>query len=128
MALSAALDAIELPLALLVGGDMPALQPALLAAMVTALIERSADVVILAGPGPFQSIPAAMRVAPARAAARESLAAGSRSLRALNDRLDVAVLPEAAWRVFDPEGATLRDVDTPADLPPERRSRPPAAS
>ncbi len=27
------------------------------------------------------------------------------------------VIPEATWRLLDPDGRTLRDIDTPADLP-----------
>ena len=42
---------------------------------------------------------------------------GERRLRSVLERLDVDVIPEAAWREDDPERATLRDVDTPEDLP-----------
>ena len=43
-----------------------------------------------------------------------------RALRALLDRVTVAVVPAATWRALDPDGRTLDDVDTPADL--ERRT------
>ena len=36
--------------------------------------------------------------------------------RALADALSAAVLSEAAWRALDPDGQTLRDIDTEADL------------
>jgi molybdopterin-guanine dinucleotide biosynthesis protein A len=120
IALAAALATVAWPVALFVAGDMPALRPDVLSAMVRALEEHGADVVLLAGPGPVQTIPAALRVAAAGPAAEAALAAGSRALRALYDRLRVVVLPEAEWRRLDPEAATLRDVDTPADLERER--------
>lgn len=116
IALAAALETVTQPVALFAAGDMPALQAAVLHAMVAALDEHDADLVILAGPGPVQTIPAALRVQPARAAARDAVASGSRALRGLHDRLRVAVLSESAWRALDPAGATLHDVDTLADL------------
>ena len=122
IALAAALETVTQPVAIFAAGDMPALQAAVLGAMLAALDDIDVDVVILAGAGPVQTMPAALRVEPARAAARDALAGGSRALRALHDRLRVAVLPEAAWRALDPTGATLRDVDTPADLDRERRA------
>jgi molybdopterin-guanine dinucleotide biosynthesis protein A len=44
------------------------------------------------------------------------MAAGERSLRAFLTRLRVAIVPEREWRDLDPEGNSLIDVDTPADL------------
>jgi hypothetical protein len=46
------------------------------------------------------------------------LDSGERRLRALLEVLDVEVLPPSTWRLDDPAGETLRDVDTPDDLPP----------
>ena len=34
------------------------------------------------------------------------------------DALRVAVIDEPTWHALDPDRATLRDVDVPADLPP----------
>jgi hypothetical protein len=42
--------------------------------------------------------------------------AGQRSLNALVDRLSTAELPPATWLALDPDGRTLADVDTTADL------------
>jgi molybdopterin-guanine dinucleotide biosynthesis protein A len=117
VALGAALETVHQPYALFAGGDMPSLQPGVLAMMLDALDERQADVVVLEGPGPMQTIPAAIRVDTARTAARLGIGEGSRALRALYDRVLVVALPEAAWRALDPSGATLRDIDTPGDLP-----------
>jgi molybdopterin-guanine dinucleotide biosynthesis protein A len=49
-------------------------------------------------------------------AARALLDADRRSLRALLDTVPSRAVPSAEWRAVDPEGRTLRDVDTPADL------------
>jgi len=38
----------------------------------------------------------------------------------------VATVPEHAWRALDPDGATLLDVDVPADLPAGRSAGRPA--
>lgn len=116
IALSAGLQATAATTVLFVGGDMPTLQAPVLRAMLRELADGDADVVLLEGPGPVQTMPAAIRVAPARDAARAAVEGGGRSLRACYDRLTVTLLPEAAWRPLDPEAATLRDVDTPADL------------
>jgi molybdopterin-guanine dinucleotide biosynthesis protein A len=116
VALAAALQTVVQPVAIFAAGDMPALQPVVLEAMVAALDLHDADLVILAGPGAVQTMPSALRVAPALAAARDALASGARALRGLHDRLRVTSLPETAWRVLDPAGATLRDIDTIADL------------
>lgn len=43
--------------------------------------------------------------------------AGERRLGALADALDVAAIAEKTWRLLDPGGATLRDIDTLDDLP-----------
>jgi molybdopterin-guanine dinucleotide biosynthesis protein A len=133
--LAALADALELkvvasPLdrAIVVGGDMPGVVPAVLAAMLELLdANDSAEAVTLAAPEsaraadgpehrPIQVLPIALRHDLAARAARAALEAGQRSLRALVERLGVAELPVAAWRALDPAGATLADVDTPADL------------
>ena len=42
---------------------------------------------------------------------------GERRLRAVLDELDVDVIPAATWLADDPAGATLVDIDRPADVP-----------
>jgi hypothetical protein len=37
-------------------------------------------------------------------------------LRSLFERLPTRALDETEWRPLDPDGATLRDIDRPADL------------
>jgi molybdopterin-guanine dinucleotide biosynthesis protein A len=119
VAVAAALEVTTASRALLVGGDMPGLQAQVLVSLLGALDGDDADVVLLEGPGPVQSMPAALRTTAARAAAREARAEDDRALRALYDRLRVVTLPLATWTIFDPERRSLRDVDTPGDLPIE---------
>jgi molybdopterin-guanine dinucleotide biosynthesis protein A len=98
-----------------VGGDMPSLVPAVLRRLLLELVAHEAAVLADdAGPRP---LPMAVRPDPAREAAERLLAAGERRLRALIGELDTFVIPPATWRRDDPDAATLRDVDTPADLP-----------
>lgn len=106
-------------LAIVVGGDMPALVPTVLAAMLERLgSEPTVDAVLLESPASErkQVLPLALRVEPARRAAQSMLASRDRSLHALIDRLLAAELSAGAWRALDPAGDTLVDVDSPSDL------------
>jgi molybdopterin-guanine dinucleotide biosynthesis protein A len=59
----------------------------------------------------------AVRPEAARNAVDAVLASGGRrSLMALTAVVPWATVPAETWRVIDPPGATLRDVDTLADL------------
>jgi molybdopterin-guanine dinucleotide biosynthesis protein A len=61
-------------------------------------------------------MPMAVRASRAETVARDLLASGERRLRALPEHLRAAVVPATEWRALDPDGATLRDIDRPADL------------
>jgi molybdenum cofactor guanylyltransferase len=114
--------------AIVVGGDMPRLAPAVLIRMIDVLdVDPTIDAVHLGRPeAPTgttsneptrrQVLPLAVRVEPASRAAREAAEAGHRSLQALLDRMTAIELPAAAWLPLDPGGLTLTDVDTRADL------------
>jgi molybdopterin-guanine dinucleotide biosynthesis protein A len=123
-ALSGALDAAadrdpRATFAIVVGGDMPRLVPAVLRAMLDRLAaDAAAEAIILElrGAPRRQVLPLAARVAPARRAVREALASDVRSLHALVGRLATIELPTTDWRALDRAGATLADVDTAADL------------
>jgi molybdopterin-guanine dinucleotide biosynthesis protein A len=119
--LAAGLAVASHPLALLVGGDQPALQPPLLRRLLRRLDAGTDgavfDVVGLVEAGQLRPLPAALRVATARPAADVALASGTRSLVGLFGRLRVELLGPDQWRALDPAGDSLRDVDTPADLP-----------
>jgi molybdopterin-guanine dinucleotide biosynthesis protein A len=94
---------------------MPTLVPAVLTRLIAAL-DPSSDLAILAtssGPVP---LPMAVRPANVTPAVRRLVDSGERRLRALPDTVATHVIPEATWRVDDPDGRTLRDVDTPSDL------------
>ncbi|MFH1475415.1 MAG: NTP transferase domain-containing protein, partial [Chloroflexota bacterium] len=119
--LAAGLAAASHPLALLVGGDQPALQPALLRELLRRLTPDVAgpplDVVGLEEDGRLRPLPVALRVATTGPAAGVALAAGKRSLVGLFGRLRAGTLGPEQWRALDPAGDSLRDVDRREDLP-----------
>lgn len=117
VALLAGLERASEPFALVVGGDMPAMSPDVLAALLRALDASEADAVVLAYRGRRQTLPAALRVGVATQAARRLLSDGMRSLHALLAAIRTRELTEGEWRPFDPSAATLHDVDVPGDLP-----------
>jgi molybdopterin-guanine dinucleotide biosynthesis protein A len=108
--------------AIVVGGDMPRLVPEVLCSMLDRLdADPSIDAVILARAGaeaqtPRQVLPMALRVRPGGAAGRIAVSNGRRSLQALLDILASSELPASVWQRLDPDGSTLLDVDTRADL------------
>lgn len=79
--------------------------------------DRGPDVAILADGDRIWPFPVAVRVATVRPAAEAALLGPDLRLFMLYRRLRVACVAEARWRALDPEGASLRDVDTPRDLP-----------
>ena len=118
---AAGLAATEADAVLVVGGDMPRMVPAVLRRMLAALAAGptgAADIVLLESLGERRPLPMAIRTTTARLAADALLASGERRLRALGTHpmLSVIVIPESTWRLDDPTGETLRDVDTEASL------------
>lgn len=103
-------------LALVIAGDMPSLHPGVLALLVSSLRDDPAITAATLAGEPPAPLPAAVRTAPARAAAADALAAGRRSLFACLDHLARVEIAPATWRAIDPAGATLRDVDVRGDL------------
>jgi molybdopterin-guanine dinucleotide biosynthesis protein A len=116
--LLAGLEVADQPIVVLAGGDMPALSPVVLGAMIRALVasEPGTDAVILASRGDRPPLPAVMRTGAATDVARRLVGDGERRLRSLFERLPTRAIDEAEWRPLDPDAATLRDVDRPADL------------
>jgi molybdenum cofactor guanylyltransferase len=100
---------------IVVGGDMPTLVPAVLRRLIAAL--DAAEAAVLADAERPRPLPLAVRRAVAGEAVDRLLLDGERRLRALLEALDVAVIPPETWRDDDPTGESLRDVDTPDDLP-----------
>ena len=84
--------------------------------MVAAALASDASALVLEHDGRGRPLPMALRREPGLTTASALLAGGERRLAALAEALAAAVLPEAAWRALDPDGDTLRDIDTEADL------------
>jgi molybdopterin-guanine dinucleotide biosynthesis protein A len=112
---------------LVVAGDMPTIRPDVLQLLVDALERDQETEAVILSPAPAPApapaphppvhpLPMALRRGPALDAATRLLAAERRSLRGLLDALRTTAIPAATWRALDPDGATLRDIDTPADL------------
>ena len=118
--LAAGLAAARGRLAIVVGGDQPSRSPAVLAELLLWLGQEAdgppLDAVALAEDGLVRPLPAAMRVASVRPVVAALLDGETRSLVGLFERLRVGTLEPERWRVLDPDGASLRDVDTPDDL------------
>jgi molybdopterin-guanine dinucleotide biosynthesis protein A len=116
--LLAGLEAVEQPLAIVVGGDMPTMRPDVLGLLVrTLIVEPTFGGVVLRSRGAIVPLPAAVRTGAATDVARRLVGDGERRLRSLFERLPTRILEEGEWRPLDPEGDTLRDVDRPADVP-----------
>jgi molybdopterin-guanine dinucleotide biosynthesis protein A len=103
-------------IALVVGGDMPGLVPAVLRLMVATLAaDPSLGAVVLEADLP-SVLPIAVRVSLVGRAVGDLLAEDRRALRGVLDRVPWLALPAATWRRLDPAGATLFDVDRPEDM------------
>ncbi len=112
----AGLAATDADVVLVVGGDMPSLVPAVLRRLIDALADPSVDAAVLEAGGRHRPLPMALRRGPAIAVTATLLGSDERRLRALRDGLALAVIPDAEWQMDDPDGATLRDIDSPDDL------------
>jgi molybdopterin-guanine dinucleotide biosynthesis protein A len=119
-----------------VGGDMPRLEPGVLHLLLERLepgvraapratgsavaadppASSSPDAVVLGQTGGGRPLPMALRTSEARHAVESAIKDGEASLRAALARLTVEEVAHAEWRRLDPAGRTLLDVDTPADL------------
>jgi molybdopterin-guanine dinucleotide biosynthesis protein A len=114
--LSAGLDLANAEWAVLAGGDMPDLQPAVLREMLRAGRETGVVAVTLSDGGKERPLPCALRTVPAADAVDTLLRRGRRSLRDLLSVVSSVLVDEPTWTALDPERRTLFDVDEPADL------------
>ena len=112
--LRAGLAAARWPFALVAGGDMSHLAPALLAELLRRLREGHEAVALRQG-GQLRPLPCALRTS-ALPAIERHLAIGRRSLHEVLEDVALRELDEAAWRPLDPDAGSLRDVDRPEDL------------
>jgi molybdopterin-guanine dinucleotide biosynthesis protein A len=113
--LAAGLEACETATVVVVGGDMPRLEPAVLRELARAVGPDVPAATLDVG-GEVQPLPMALDASAARRSVASILTRGGRSLRELLLDLDAGALPAAAWRALDPDGSTLADIDRPADL------------
>ena len=121
LGLAAGLEATGDELVIVIGGDMPALEPAVLRLLVATvsgdpLVDAARLEVEPSAAGPVAVLPCVVRLEPARRACRDAVAGGDRRLRACLERLTTAIVPAVEWRALDPSGRTLLDIDRPADL------------
>ncbi len=115
--LTSALAVVWTELALTVGGDMPELSVDVLRGMVRAARARAdLSAVVLADGDGWRPLPLVIRP-DVRREAQVLLRHPGSSLRDLVRSVPFEVVPEDAWRRFDPSGKTLSDIDTPWDLP-----------
>jgi len=98
-------------------GDMPDLAPGVLLEMLRVAEEAQVDAVALLDGDRIRPLPCVLRVDPVRRNAPALLHDGERRFRAILDSLRVAVIDEATWTALDPNRGSLRDVDTPGDMP-----------
>ena len=103
-------------IAIVVGGDMPWVVPAVLRLLADRLGSDASLAAMTLDAAPPTPLPLALRPERAREAIATCLAGSRRSLRSLLEAAPSAMLPAADWRALDPGGATLRDVDVPDDL------------
>jgi molybdopterin-guanine dinucleotide biosynthesis protein A len=113
---AAGLDASDHALVIVVGGDMPDLQPDVLREMLRAARETGAVVVALSDGGEARPLPLVVATARGRDAVATLLDAGERSLRELLGAVNTVVVDEPSWTSLDPERRTLVDVDEPDDV------------
>ena len=102
--------------AVVVGGDMPDLVPGVLA-----LLAATVDGDPTIGGASLEAdppcvLPLAVRPSVAHPMVDALLRENRRALRALLDRLPMAIIAAADWRALDPDARTLIDIDTVADL------------
>jgi molybdenum cofactor guanylyltransferase len=119
VAVANALSNVRTPLALVAGGDMPDLSRPVLLEMLHVAEEAGVDAVALQDADGYRPLPVVLRLRRARPIAAGLARSGERRLGTLLDALRLAVVDEATWRGLDPEGRTLFDVDTPADIGPD---------
>ncbi len=103
-------------IAIVVGGDMPTLQPAVLRLLADALAANPTLSAATLEADPPSALPMAVRPSVAAPAVEVLLAENRRALRGLLAAVPSVIVPAAQWRALDPDARTLRDIDTPEDL------------
>ena len=99
---------------LVVACDAPGVLPRLAALLIAASADHDAAACVRAD-GTLEPLPLALSSGGAERLAAAA-ATGIRSLRGGLGTVDLASVPEARWREVDPDGASLRSWNSPADL------------
>jgi molybdopterin-guanine dinucleotide biosynthesis protein A len=108
------LEAARAPIAIVVGVDMPFLQPALLRLLAERVSAGARWVLPIAAQRPQPLCSAFAR--DALPVLRAHIEVGDRAPMTVADDLDVTRLSEDEWRAADPRGLSFMDVDTPEDF------------
>jgi len=117
--LAGALPEVETDLAIVVGGDMLDVSAAVLELMIAAIGEDDdVEIVALREGEKVRPLPCVVRTRSATVKVQAVVDSGERRLRALLSQLRLAAVPEETWRLLDPAGGSLRDIDSPEDLVP----------
>jgi molybdopterin-guanine dinucleotide biosynthesis protein A len=112
----AGLRAARESMVFVVGGDMPSIVGAVVESMLVGLEAPGVDAVVLEHEGRARPLPLGLVREPGLAAADRLFRDGERRLRALPEALATRIITEETWRTLDPDGLTIRDIDSPADL------------
>jgi molybdopterin-guanine dinucleotide biosynthesis protein A len=115
--LAAGLDGAREAIVFVTAGDIPELVPEVAELLLAGLDDPAVELIVLTDFGQPRPFPMAIRRDPARTAARRLVEAGERRLVALVDALSATRIEAAVWQPLDPEGRSMHDIDTPADLP-----------
>lgn len=110
----AGLESTPSPVALVVGCDMPYLEPGLLALLANRALDGRRLVVPLHNGRP-EGLCSAWR-SDAVAVVRAHLEAGDRAVMSVAEDLDALRLPPEAYAAVDPTGRSFANVNTPEDL------------
>ena len=116
LGLAAGLAAAREAIVLVTAGDMPELEPGVIELLLAALDDAHVDVAVLAEGDRPRPLPMVVRRDIARATAERLIETGERRLGTVTEELARTVIAEPVWRMVDPEGRSLRDIDTAADL------------
>ncbi|MBN1920761.1 MAG: molybdenum cofactor guanylyltransferase [Anaerolineae bacterium] len=107
--------------ALVVGGDMPLLNPALMIAMLRLTTTTDVDIIVPEWRGELEPLHALYRTATCAPAAEAALRGGKRRIVAFYPQVRVQVFPHAEIARWDPEGLSFFNVNTPDDWATARR-------
>ncbi len=117
----AGLAATHADWALVVGGDMPLLNPDLVTAMLHLAAHAEADIIVPEWRGELEPLHALYRPEVCTPAAEAVLRTGKRRIVAFYPQVRVQVFPEAEISRWDPEGLSFFNVNTPEDWVLARR-------